>query len=139
MKIMTNARARAQYTNYNVKEPMELMAFLASVMPQASRTKLKTLLSKRVVLVDNVITTQFNFPLKPGMKVQISREKGTHEFNHKLLKIVYEDAYLIVVEKAEGLLSVNTERQKAQRSPASCLYCASPGSRHVGIDDVCQG
>ena len=120
MKVMTNARARAQYTNYNVKEPMELMAFLASVMPQASRTKLKTLLSKRVVLVDNVITTQFNFPLKPGMKVQISREKGTHEFNHKLLKIVYEDAYLIVVEKAEGLLSVNTERQK-ERPAVSIL------------------
>ena len=56
-------KARAQYTNYAVKEPMELMEFLAAKMPDASRTKLKSLLSKRVVLVDNVITTQFNFPL----------------------------------------------------------------------------
>ena len=55
---------------------MELMEFLAAKMPDASRTKLKSLLSKRVVLVDNVITTQFNFPLQPGMKVQISKEKG---------------------------------------------------------------
>lgn len=109
----TIARARAQYTDYIVREPMELMEFLAARMPDASRTKLKTLLSKRVVLVDNTITTQFNFPLKPGMKVQIDRNKGSHhEFNHKLLKIVYEDAYLIVVEKKEGLLSVNTDRQK---------------------------
>ncbi len=95
-----------------VKEPMELMEFLATQMPQASRTKLKSLLSKRIVFVDNVITTQYNFPLKPGMKVQISRSRNNHEFHNKLLNIVYEDAYLIVVEKKPGLLSVSTERQK---------------------------
>ena len=105
-------RARAQYTNYAVREPMELMDFLASKMPDASRTKLKSLLSKRVVFVDNVITTQFNFPLQPGMKVQISKQKGKKEFNNRLLKIIYEDAYIIVVEKMQGLLSVNMERQK---------------------------
>lgn len=115
------ARARNQYTDYPVKESMELMEFLATKMPDASRTKLKSLLSKRVVYVDKVITTQYNFPLKPGMLVQISREKGgNREFNHKLLKIVYEDAYLIVVEKKEGLLSVNTERQK-ERTAVSLL------------------
>ena len=104
------ARAQAQYTDYLVKEPMELMAFLAARMPQASRTKLKALLSKRVVYVDNVITTQYNFPLQPGMKVQISREKGNKEFHNRLLKIVYEDAYLLVVEKAmqEQLIILKT-------------------------------
>lgn len=105
-------KARAQYTGYLVKEPMELMDFLAAKMPDASRTKLKSLLSKRIVLVDNVITTQFNFPLQPGMKVLISKDKNKKEFRHPLLKIVYEDAYIIVVEKKEGLLSVGTERQK---------------------------
>ncbi|MDR1005161.1 MAG: RNA pseudouridine synthase, partial [Prevotellaceae bacterium] len=54
------ARARTQYTDYTVKEPTELMAFLAARMPDASRTKLKSLLGKQVVLVDNVITTQYN-------------------------------------------------------------------------------
>ena len=106
------ARARTQYTDYTVNEPMELMEFLAAKMPDASRTKLKSLLSKRVVFVDSVITTQYNFPLKPGMKVQISRDKGKKEFHNNLLKIVYEDAYIIVVEKMQGLLSVSSERQK---------------------------
>ena len=64
------ARARTQYTDYIVREPMELMEFLAAKMPDASRTKIKSLLSKRIVLVDNVITTQFNFPLKPGIKAR---------------------------------------------------------------------
>ena len=54
---------------------MELMEFLTAKMPDASRTKLKSLLSKRVVLVDNVITTQFNFPLKPGMKFKSAKIK----------------------------------------------------------------
>ena len=60
---------------YAVKEPMELMEFLVAKNAGRGRTKLKSLLSKRVVLVDNVITFQFNFPLQPGMKVQISKEK----------------------------------------------------------------
>ena len=114
------ARARNQYTDYIVREPMELMQFLAARMPQASRTKLKSLLSKRIVYVDQKITTQYNYPLKPGMKVQISREKAGHEFRNRLLKIVYEDAYLIVVEKEPGLLSVKTEREK-ERTAATIL------------------
>ena len=46
------------------------------------------------------------------MKVQISKAKNNHEFKHPMLKIVYEDAYIIVVEKKEGLLSVATDHVK---------------------------
>lgn len=81
-------------------------------MAGISRNKVKTLLTNRVVLVDSKITTQYNFPLEPGMKVQISKEKNKREFKNPMLKIIYEDAYLIVVEKKEGLLSVSTENQK---------------------------
>lgn len=105
-------RAASKYTIYNVTAPDELMAFLMKKMDGISRTRVKALLVNRVVLVDNVIVTQYNYPLKPGMKVQISREKNKHEFRHPMLKIVYEDAYIIVVEKKEGLLSVATDHQK---------------------------
>lgn len=105
-------KARAKYTGYQVKQPMELMEFLATQMPEASRTKLKSLLSKRVVYVDNVITTQFNFPLKAGMDVLVSRDKSRKEFSSSLLKIVYEDSFLLVVDKREGLLSIGTDKQK---------------------------
>ena len=76
------ARARTQYTDYMVKEPMELMEFLAAKMPDASRTKLKALLSKRVVYVDSVITTQSNFPLKPCMKADTRPDQGHKAHNH---------------------------------------------------------
>ena len=46
------------------------------------------------------------------MKVQISKAKNNPEFKNPMLKIVYEDAYIIVVEKKEGLLSVATDHVK---------------------------
>lgn len=106
------ARAASKYTVYHVNEEIELMPFLMKVMSGISRNKVKILLKNRTVLVDKTIVTQFNFPLKPGMDVQISQNKNNKEFKHPLIKLVYEDAYLIVIEKKEGLLSVGTERQK---------------------------
>ena len=106
------ARAVAKYTVYNVNEPAELMDFLMQKMAGISRSKVKTMLTNRVILVDNIITTQYNFELKPGMKVQVSKTKNNREFKNPMLKLVYEDAYIIVVEKKEGLLSVSTEHQK---------------------------
>lgn len=106
------ARAAAKYTIYNVSEPAELMDFLMQKMAGISRNKVKNLLASRVILVDNAIVTQYNFELKPGMKVQMTRAKNNREFKNPMLKLVYEDAYIIVVEKKEGLLSVSTERQK---------------------------
>ena len=83
------ARKAAQYTILNVTEPAELMDFIMKKMSGISRNKVKSLLTNRVVLVDNVSTTQSNFELKPGMKVQISKAKYNPEFKHNMLKIVY--------------------------------------------------
>lgn len=46
------------------------------------------------------------------MKVQISRDKGKKEFHNNLLKIVYEDAYIIVVERCKACYqsAVNVRR-----------------------------
>lgn len=111
-------RAVAQYTTYHVHQPTELMQFLMEVMPGISRNKVKTLLTHRVVYVDQTITTQYNFPLQPGMKVQISKSRGQKEFRSSMLRIVYEDAYLIVVEKREGVLSIATNREKERTAYA---------------------
>ena len=77
----------------------------------------------------DVITTQYNFP-ETGMKVQISREKGRKEFNHKLMKIVVRDA-IHMIEKMQGLLSVNTDRQK-ERTAYTILneYVQRSGKQH---------
>jgi 23S rRNA pseudouridine1911/1915/1917 synthase len=112
MKEKKIARARSQYTDYPVHESMELMDFLMSKMPDASRTKLKELLSKQIVFVNSTIVSQYNYPLKPGMLVQISRAKNGKKFYSSLFQIVYEDAYLIVVNKKEGIPAASIDKQK---------------------------
>lgn len=43
------ARAVAKYTVYNVNEPAELMDFLMQKMAGISRSKVKTMLTNRVI------------------------------------------------------------------------------------------
>ena len=73
-----------------------------------SRSSIKSLLAHRQVMVNNEITTQFNFALKPNDNVIINSLRGNIELSHPKLKIIFEDQYLIVVEKKEGLLTVST-------------------------------
>ena len=106
------ARRAEQYTNLPiVKEPMELMDFLIQ-KGNMSRNKVKTLLIHRAILVNKTITTQYNFMLQPGMLVQLSKNHHQKEFKSAHIRLVYEDAYLLVIEKREGLLAVGSDKQK---------------------------
>lgn len=102
----------AQYTDFPVvKESIELMDFLMK-KGSMSRNKVKTLLTHRAILVDKKITTQYNFMLQPGMLVQMSKKHKFTEFRSQQLKIVYEDAYIIVVDKREGVPSISMGKSK---------------------------
>lgn len=99
-----NNKNALKFVDYPVREAMELMPFLQKYVG-GSRTKIKQLLSQRMVYVDKRITTQFNELLKPGQLVQIANRKQIHDFRNRFVKIVYEDAFIIVVEKASGILT----------------------------------
>lgn len=108
------ARAQSNFEVYPVREPAELLEFLLKVKSGSSRTTVKSLLTNRQVYVDHKITTQYNHPLKPGMKVQISDKRASRELQSSLLKVIYEDAYLIVVDKKEGVSTINSENQRGR-------------------------
>ena len=95
-------------TRLKVAENIDLMSFLLAKMGGMSRSSIKSLLAHRQVMVNNEITTQFNFALKPNDNVIINSLRGNIELSHPKLKIIFEDQYLIVVEKKEGLLTVST-------------------------------
>lgn len=95
---------------FEIKEPSKLLEFLYTAMPDKSRTTVKSYLTHRQVSVNRIVTTQFDLPLKPGDRVEISAEKGKAEFRHPMLRIVYEDDALIVVDKKYGLLSIATDK-----------------------------
>ena len=95
-------------TTLRVTEPAELMQFLLAKMGGMSRNSVKSLLSHRQVMVNGKVTTLFNTALKAGDMVLASSARGNIELTHPKLKIIFEDQYLIVVEKKEGLLTVST-------------------------------
>ena len=74
-------------------------------MEGISRTRVKHILSNGVVSVDGEPTSQFDFALQPGMTVEIGKPSAKERFHSKWLKIVYEDKYLVVIDKKEGLLT----------------------------------
>lgn len=114
------ARKAEQFTNMPaVKEPIGLMDFLIT-QGNISRNKAKALLSHRTVVVDKKITTQYDFELRPGMTVQISKSHNKKEFKSQQIKLVYEDAYLIVIEKREGIPAVANDK-KRERTVFSIL------------------
>jgi 23S rRNA pseudouridine1911/1915/1917 synthase len=95
-----------------VSDPTELMKFLSTRMPDKSRKTIKSLLSHHQISVDHKIITQFNHPLKTGQQVLVTWTKVQQGNRHKGLTIIFEDSYIIVIEKHSGLLSIATDKEK---------------------------
>lgn len=95
------------YLHLTVKDDKPLLEFLLDSMENTSRTKIKSTLQGRGVKVNGKVITQFDYPLSCGMKVAVSRSKQNAEmFKTRYIKIVYEDRYIVVVEKNVGILSM---------------------------------
>ena len=97
------------------------MDFLLSKMGGMSRTSVKNLLARRVVRVNRSVETRPDTLLNSGDEVVIVPEQGARQLTHPKLRIVYEDDYLIVVEKREGLLTVSAHPGSAETTAFSIL------------------
>lgn len=102
------AYAATKYMEFYVKKPGILIDFLMQQMSGISRNKVKAILAGHGVSVDRKMTTLYNYELKPGMVVRVSRHKRSTELNSRFVKIVYEDKDLIVIEKSIGILSMSS-------------------------------
>ena len=102
----TGKTAGGDYSHYTVEERMPLLEWLLGHLGQ-TRSKVKATLQGRGIKVDGKTVSQFDFMLEPGMKVAVSNTKRNQKgFKSRYVKIVYEDRWLIVVEKAVGILSM---------------------------------
>lgn len=88
-----------------VKENAPLLEYLLNNVSE-SRSKLKATLQGRGIAVNGRMVTQFDYQLKAGDKIIISRHKKQNQFKSRYVKIVYEDRWLVVVEKNIGILSM---------------------------------
>ena len=99
-----NPRLR-EYKHYDVKKEMPLLEYLLATLP-GSKNKIKDTLQGRGIKVNGKIVTQYDYPLMPGMKVSVSNSKKNDTFKSRYVNLVYEDQYLVVIEKKPGILSM---------------------------------
>lgn len=97
---------KGDYRYITVDRDVQLLEFLIEEAGQ-SRSKIKATLQGRGIKVDGKCVTQFDFALRPGMVVAVSMTKKNNEgLKSRYVKIVYEDRWLVVVEKNIGILSM---------------------------------
>lgn len=108
-----------RFTNYKVNHQTTLLDFLINQIQGSNRTKAKKMLAMKMVYVNQVLTTQFDTILLPGQVVQISPKGNPHALASKWVRIVYEDEFIIVIEKKEGIVSV-----------------PMPGTRETSVKDI---
>ncbi len=101
----------------NISSEGELLKFLYEELKNLPRGKVKSYLEHRQVLVNGVVTTKFNHPLKDGDTVKILLGEGTQ--TKRGLQIIYEDEYLLAVNKPAGLLTVATDGEKIRTAYAA--------------------
>ncbi len=94
------------YAAYNVERDDTLLNFLLTNVKE-SRSKIKATLQGKGIKVNGKTITQFDYPLSAGTKVEVSRTKRNNDrLKSRYVKIVYEDQYLVVIEKNIGILSM---------------------------------
>ena len=102
-------------------ETSPLMEFVMSKRSDVKRSDVKTWLKYGHLMLNGIVTTAFDAPVTPGDWVELNIARPFVTLRHPRLKLVYEDDYVIVVNKGYGLLSVGTESHRKEESAFSIL------------------
>jgi 23S rRNA pseudouridine1911/1915/1917 synthase len=96
-----------------VEEPAELLAYLFAIWPEVKRKQVRTWLKFQAVTVNDRPVTQFNHGLLPGDVVAVRSDRFAvpKTVLASGMKVFFEDASLIVIDKPENLLSVASEAE----------------------------
>lgn len=101
------SRNNEEYIYLQVNEEQPLLEFLLKSITHESRSKIKATLKGRGIKVDGKVVTQYDYLLQPGMNVAVSKRKRDDMIlKSRYVKIVYEDKYIVVIEKNIGILSM---------------------------------
>lgn len=137
--------------SFRVSRESPLLPFLLEACRSCSRTTVKSYLSHNQVEVNGRIVARFDHVLSPGDEVAVFPGRRVEPLRHPMLRIVYEDEWLIVADKRSGLLSVGTQRERTRTAyyilsehvkrsdPANRIFVVHrAGPRHVGPVGVRQ-
>ncbi len=114
-----------------VEHPAELLAFLIASRPEVKRTRIRQWLKYGSIHVNGRSITRSSYPLQTGDVVSI-QAKGTVQAARLLpsgIKVLFEDASLIVIEKPENLLSVASAKERSKTAYAFLTDYTRRGGR----------
>lgn len=94
-----------EYDRYEVRDENSLLEWLLKNV-KGSKNKIKATLTGRGVRVNSKVVTQFDYQLHRGDHIAISKSKQNDKFKSRYVKILYEDKWIIVIEKNIGILSM---------------------------------
>lgn len=107
MIAQNNYNKPGDYDHLVVNRDGKLLEWLLENVNGLSKSKIKQTLQGRGIKVESKVITKFDYLVSPGMKISVSRTKRNNDiFKSRYVKIVYEDRYLVVVEKNIGILSM---------------------------------
>jgi len=114
-----------------VEAPGELLAYLFSAWPLEKKKQVRTWLKYKAVLVNGRVVTQFNHPLKTGDVVSIRSDRYAppETVLGGGMKIHFEDATLIVIEKPANLLTIASEAEQEKTAYFQLTDYLRSGSR----------
>ena len=86
-----------------VNKSLTLLEFLIGQYPDSPRTRIKKMLQSGTVRVNNKFVTLHSYPLKQGDTVDCSMRTGIVTKANLPFPVLYEDEYVIVVDKPAGI------------------------------------
>lgn len=120
------------------KQP--LIEWLAARYPESARKRLKEWFREGRVILDGKVALRFHEEVEdPGDRLQLEtagrKNEGGAVQVHSGLAIVYQDAHLVVVNKAQGLLSVPAPG-RSEHSALELLSQHYKGKRSLRVQPV---
>lgn len=85
-----------------INKSLSLIEFLIEQYPDSPRTRIKKLLQSGSIRINNKSVTLHSYPLKPGDVVDINSHAGMKAKEGLPFPVLYEDQYVIVVDKPAG-------------------------------------
>lgn len=123
---------------YKVQRSDTLLEFLLKKC-NTSRNNVKSLLTRKQVLVNGSLVTQYDFPLAKDDEVKIAKTsqkdgsvkiapvKKDKKTTPKTIKIIYEDEDFLAVDKPHGLLSVESDKERESAYLYAVEYLKNQG------------
>ena len=125
-----------QIFHYSPTEETTLLTFLYTILAPKSKSDIKSMLAHNHIAVNGQPLKQFDTPITPRDKVSVNFTRPFAVLRASQLHLLYEDKYLVVVEKAAGLLTMGHDNKKKTAQSLLTDYLKQKDARSMAY--VCH-